>query len=141
MVVRPSPKVGWHFVKATPNRKSPAFAEALQDIAKRYKDADTIHWVLDNLNTHKKNENWLKRHPNVRFHFTPTHASWLNQVEIWFSILQRQSLTGASFTSVTRLKEHIDAFIASYNANAAPFAWTKAIVHQQRIKGRRISQL
>ena len=100
-----------------------------------------LHVILDNLNTHKKNENWLKRHPNVRFHFTPTHASWLNQVEIWFSILQRQSLTGASFTSVTRLKEHIDAFIASYNANAAPFVWTKATVHQRRIKGRRVSQL
>ena len=56
-------------------------------------------------------------------------------------VLQRQSLTGVSFTSVTRLKEHIDAFIASYNANAAPFVWTKATVHQRRIKGRRISQL
>jgi hypothetical protein len=42
----------------------------------------------DNLNTHKKNEHWLNAHPNVQFHFTPTSASWLNQVEVWFSILQ-----------------------------------------------------
>jgi hypothetical protein len=55
--------------------------------------------VLDNLNTHKNNDEWLKRHPLVTFHFTPTRASWLNQVECWFSILQGQSLTGASFTS------------------------------------------
>ena len=54
--------------------------------------------ILDNLNTHK-NEEWLARHPLVTFHYTPTRASWLNQVEGWFSILQGQSLTGASFTS------------------------------------------
>jgi transposase len=60
-----------------------------------------LHVVLDNLSTHKpKNDRWLKRHPRVRFHFTPTRASWLNQVEIWFSILKNQSLQGASFTSV-----------------------------------------
>jgi transposase len=59
-----------------------------------------IHVILDNLNTHKpKRDRWLARHKNVHFHFTPTHASWMNQVEIWFSILQSQSLTGASFTS------------------------------------------
>ena len=53
--------------------------------------------ILDNLNTHKKNEAWLARHPLVTFHYTPTRASWLNQVECRFSILQGQSLAGASF--------------------------------------------
>jgi transposase len=79
--------------------------------------ADTaLHVILDNLNTHKpKTDRWLKRHPNVHFHFTPTHASWLNQVEIWFSILGGKSLKDASFTSVAELREHIDAFIAEYN--------------------------
>jgi hypothetical protein len=52
------------------------------------------HAVLGNLNTHKKNEDWLKAHPNVKFHFTPTSASWLNQVEVSFSILQGQSPSG-----------------------------------------------
>ena len=63
-----------------------------------------LHVILDNLNTHKKNEHWLKAHPNVQFHFTPTSASWLNQVEVWFSILQGQSLSGTSFTSLKQLQ-------------------------------------
>jgi transposase len=97
----------------------------------------TIHVVLDNLNTHKpKNDRWIKRHPNVHFHFTPTRASWLNQVEIWFSILQGKSLCGESFTSVKQLRAHIDAFIEAYNADAKPFVWTKSEVHQKRIKAR-----
>jgi transposase len=100
-----------------------------------------LHVILDNLNTHKKNERWLKKHPKVHFHFTPTRASWLNQVETWFSILQGQSLSGASFTDVTQLQEHIDAFIRAYNETAQPFAWTKKKVHQRRFKGRRITQL
>ena len=97
--------------------------------------------ILDNLNTHKKNEEWLARHPLVTFHYTPTRASWLNQVECWFSILQGQSLTGASFTSVEQLKKHIDAFIESYNEDAEPFVWTKSKVHQRRVSGRRLSDL
>jgi transposase len=100
-----------------------------------------LHVILDNLNTHKKNEHWLKKHPNVQFHFTPTRASWLNQVEVWFSILQSQSLSGASFTAVKELQEHIDAFIRIYNDKAEPFVWTKKKVRQRRFKGRRITQL
>ena len=100
-----------------------------------------LHVILDNLTTHKKNERWLKKHPNVHFHFIPTRSSWLNQVETWFSILQGQSLNGASFTAVEQLQEHIDAFIAAYNETAEPFAWTKKKVHQRRFKNRRITQL
>jgi transposase len=96
-----------------------------------------IHVILDNLNTHKpKRDRWLARHPNVHFHYTPTGASWLNQVECWFSILAGQSLQGASFTSVAELREHIDAFIARYNETARPFAWSKSEVHQKRLKPR-----
>lgn len=94
-----------------------------------------IHVILDNLNTHRpKNDRWLKRHPNVHFHFTPTRASWLNQVEIWFSILAGKALAGASFRSLAELKAHIDAFIIGYNAHAKPFEWTKSEVHQKRLK-------
>jgi transposase len=100
-----------------------------------------LHVILDNLNTHKRNERWLKRHPNVHFHFTPTRASWLNQIETWFSILQGQSLSGASFTAIEQLQGHIDAFIAAYNETAEPFAWTKKKVYQRRFKNRRITQL
>ena len=96
-----------------------------------------IHVILDNLNTHKpKCDRWLARHKNVHFHDTPTGASWLNQVECWFSILAGQSLHGASFTSVAELRRHIDAFIANYNETARPFAWSKSEVHQKRLKPR-----
>lgn len=122
-------------------RRRVEFLDFMNDIVAAYPGKD-IHVVLDNLNTHKpKNDRWLKRHPNVHFHFTPTRASWLNQVEIWFSILEGQSLSGASFTSVKQLKEHIDAFIEAYNHRAKPFVWTKAKVHQRRVKDRRISEL
>lgn len=117
-------------------RRRVEFLDFMNDIIAAYPDT-AIHVVLDNLNTHKpRNDRWLKLHPNVRFHFTPTRASWLNQVEIWFSILQGQSLQGASFTSVKQLREHIDAFIDAYNADAKPSVWTKFEVHQKRLKAR-----
>ena len=88
-----------------------------------------LHVVLDNLNTHKpKRDRWLKRHPNVHFHYTPTRASWLNQVEIWFSILSRRALRGASFTNPWEVREAIDRFIEAHNQNAHPFEWTKSDV-------------
>jgi len=91
-----------------------------------------IHVILDNLNTHKpKNDQWLARHKNVHFHYTPTSASWLNQVEIWFSILAGQALKGASFTGVKQLREHISSFIENYNQKAKPFSWTKTTVSQK----------
>ncbi len=81
-----------------------------------------IHVILDNLRTHKpKHDRWLGRHKNVSFHYTPTHASWLNQIEIWFSILTRKALRGASFISVKQLREAITDFIKSYNKDAVPF--------------------
>jgi hypothetical protein len=67
---------------------------------------------------------------------TGARASWLNQVEIWFSILEGKSLHGASFTSVGQFREHIDAFIDDYNRHAKPFVWTKSKVHQKRLKAR-----
>jgi len=94
-----------------------------------------LHVILDNLSTHKpKEDRWLARHPNVRFHFTPTHASWLNQVEIWFSILWRQALRGASFTSPRQVRQAIDQFIEAYSQNAHPFEWKKQVVRQARLK-------
>ena len=85
-----------------------------------------IHVILDNLNTHKpKRDRWLSRHPNVHLHYTPTYASWLNQVECWFSILSRATLKGASFISARQLRQAIDRFVEAYNPGAAPFQWTK----------------
>ena len=85
--------------------------------------------ILDNLNTHKpKHGRWLARHKNVHLHFVPTHASWLNQVEVWFSILVSQALAGASFTSPRQLRKRIDDFTGAYNEDAHPFEWTKQVV-------------
>ncbi len=94
-----------------------------------------LHVVVDNLNTHKpKHDRWRARHPNVHFHYTPTHASWLNQIECWFSILSRQALQGASFTSTEQLREAIDKFVAAYNRTATPFEWTKRLVAPGQLK-------
>src|ERR1700741_4548153 len=121
-------------------RRRVEFLDFMNGIVAAHPDT-AIHVVLDNLSTHKpKTDRWLKRHPNVHFHFTPTRASWLNQVEIWFSILEGKSLHGASFNSIEQLRAHIDAFIESYNQNAKPFVWTKAKVHQKRLKARFANQ-
>ena len=91
-----------------------------------------LHIILDNLNTHKpQRDRWLQRHPNVHFHYTPACTSWLNQIEVWFSILSRRAFEGASFTSPYEVREAIDRFIEAYNQNAAPFEWTKADVKQR----------
>jgi transposase len=113
-------------------RRRVEFLAFMDRIVKAYPGRQ-LHVVLDNLNTHKKNEAWLARHPNVKFHYTPTHASWLNQIEIWFSILQGQSLSGASFTALSQLLDHIDAFVEKYNQTAKPFVWTKKKVRQKKL--------
>src|SRR6202023_3491167 len=115
-------------------RRRREFLDFMNELVAKNPDKE-IHVVLDNLNTHKPKENrWLKTHPNVHFHFIPTHSSWLNQIECWFSILSRAALQGSSFTSVRMLVQTIEAFIASWNQNAAPFEWTKKEVHQQEMK-------
>lgn len=93
-----------------------------------------IHVILDNYCIHKRNEEWLAAHPSVTFHFTPTSASWLNQVEIWFGILSRKALKGASFRDVDQLRAAIEAFIEAYQPNAKPFVWRKREVRGSQLK-------
>ena len=87
-----------------------------------------VHAILDNLQVHKTPEvvSWLEQHPRWRFHFTPTHASWLNQIELFFSILSRRLLKRGVFSSTADLKAQLLAFIERYNPTAKPFAWTYA---------------
>jgi transposase len=109
-------------------RRRQEFLDFMNSIVADNPDKE-IHVILDNLKTHKpKHDRWLARHKNVHFHYIPTHASWLNQIEIWFSILSRRALRGASFTSVKQLREAIDDFITGYNKEAAPFEWKKKVV-------------
>ena len=93
-----------------------------------------LHVVMDNLSTHKKCNEWLVRHPSVKFHYTPTSASWLIQVEIWFGIFTRKSLKGTSFASVDALVEHISAYLRAYNQNPVPFAWKKREVRGTQLR-------
>ena len=122
-------------------RRRRDFLDFMNEVVSFY-DSDTqVHVILDNLSTHKpKHDRWLTRHKNVHFHFTPTHASWLNLIEIWFSILSRAALQGASFTSLRQLREAIDRFIEVYTETAAPFEWTKRQVHPVGLK-RKYSEL
>lgn len=93
-----------------------------------------LHVILDNYCTHKRCDAWLAQHANVHFHFTPTSASWLNQVEIWFGIMSRKALRGASFKSVAELRAAIEAFIAAYNPQAKPFKWRKREVKGSQLR-------
>jgi transposase len=114
--------------KHSKRRRRVEFLDFMNEVIADHRDQE-IHVILDNLRTHKpKRDQWLNRHKNVHFHFTPTHASWLNQVEIWFSILSRSALKGASFTAVRQLRAAIDAFVQAYNTSASPFQWRKARV-------------
>ncbi|MCU0549971.1 MAG: IS630 family transposase [Leptolyngbya sp. Prado105] len=85
-----------------------------------------IHIVLDNLPMHKgvKVQAWLQTHPRFIFHYPPVHCSWMNQVEQWFSILQRKRLKIANFKDKQALAERLQAFIAEWNAQAHPFQWS-----------------
>lgn len=120
--------------KHTATKKRPDFQAFLDDIVVDVPAERQIHVILDNYCTHKKNHEWLALHPNVHFHFTPTSASWLNQVEIWFGILSRKALRGASFESTGQLTQAIEAFIAAHNKNAAPFVWRKREVKGAQLR-------
>jgi transposase len=84
--------------------------------------------ITDNLSTRatEEVEKWLKQHPRWSFQFTPKHASWLNQIEIFFSILWRRLLKHGIFTTETDLAEQMLAFVETYNQTAKPFKWTYA---------------
>jgi len=89
------------------------------------KDLD-VHLVIDNYATHKhaKVKAWLARRPRYHIHYTPTYASWLNQVERWFGIITQRAIRRGSFSSVKQLTSKIQQFVENYNQTASPFAWT-----------------
>ena len=120
--------------KTTATKKRPDFQAFLDELVTEVPVDQEIHVILDNYCTHKKNDDWLLAHPNVSFHFTPTSASWLNQVEIWFGIMTRKALRGASFSSTEQLAQAINEFVAAYNDNAAPFVWRKREVKGSQLR-------
>ncbi len=85
-----------------------------------------IHLVVDNYATHKhlKIKRWLAAHPRYQVHYTPTYASWLNQVEIWFNIITQRAIRRGTFKSVKELVTKIEWFVNQYNSISHPFVWT-----------------
>ena len=103
------------------------FLAFLKHLQRTYRKKDReIHIICDNFSAHrhKKVKDWVEAQKNIFVHFTPTHASWLNQIEIWFSIMSRKVLKQGIFNSVANLIQKINEFIRDYNQNAKPFAWT-----------------
>lgn len=120
--------------KTTKTKKRPDFLAFMDDVVAELPKDKEIHVILDNYCIHKRCDLWLADHPNVSFHFTPTYASWLNQVEIWFGIFTRKALTGASFGSTADLIRAIEAFVAAYGESARPFVWRKREVKGSQLR-------
>ncbi len=110
------------------------FLHFMDQIVAPTPDDQELHVILDNYCTHKKCDAWLAQHPNVHFHFTPTSASWLNQVEIWFGILSRKALRGLSSQNTAELPHAIEAFIKAYAEHAKPFKWRKREVKGSQLR-------
>ena len=85
-----------------------------------------VHLIVDNYATHKhpKVKAWLAKRPRYHIHFTPTYASWLNQVERWFGIITQKAIRRGSFSNVKELVQKIERFVEHYNAKTSPFKWT-----------------
>jgi transposase len=113
---------GW----VTDSSRSDNFVDFLGDLVAQTPAGLDLHCIVDNLSAHTTAQvaEFLVQHRHVRLHFTPTHASWLNQVELFFSILERRLLRHGEFASVDELADRIIAFIKDYNRRAAPFRWT-----------------
>ena len=127
--------------KTTKTKKRPDFLKFmdellpdLPEINSKEQKVKEIHVILDNYCTHKRCDEWLSIHPNVKFHYTPTSASWLNMVEIFFSILSREVLRGSSFRSTDALSEAITAFVKEHNGEAKPFVWKKREVKGSQLR-------
>ena len=121
--------------KTTDYKKREDFLGFLDGVLAELPLDKEIHVILDNYSTHKRNYNWLaKFEGRVQFHFTPTSASWLNQIEIVFSLLQRKALSGASFKNKDQLREAIEAFIQKHNERAKPFRWRKREVKGSQLR-------
>lgn len=113
---------GW----VTDSTRSANFVDFLTDLVAQTPRHLELHCIVDNLSAHGTPlvEKFLDNHPRVFLHNTPTHASWLNQVELFFSILQRRLLRYGEFDSVDDLADRAIAFINDYNRKAKPFRWT-----------------
>jgi transposase len=129
--------------RVTATHTAADFLAFMRQVVRAYPRRE-LHVILDNSSSHSTPEvrAWLAQHPRVHFHYTPTSASWLNQVEGFFGILGKQSLSMTDFYSKAALREHLAAYMRAWNRNRTPFAWTKpaqAIIRSHRRMLERIS--
>jgi transposase len=109
-----------------PRHRHQEFLRFLRQVARTYPEGE-LHLVMDNYAAHKRVEirDWLTANPRIHVHFTPTSASWMNLVEVWFGIIERQAIHRGSFRNVRELTHKIRAFIDGWNDRCHPFVWTK----------------
>jgi transposase len=119
-------KTGEIFGQCKRRHRHQEFLAFLKDLDTQVPAQLELHLILDNYGTHKHRtvRAWLARHPRFHLHFTPTYASWLNQVERWFALITQRAIRRGSFRTVRELMARIERFIKSYNATARPFRWT-----------------
>ncbi len=109
-----------------PRHRHQEFLAFLKQVTRAYPEGE-LHLVMDNYAAHKHKavKHWLAANPRVICHFTPTHASWMNLVEVWFSLIERQAIHRGSYGSVKELNAKIRTYIDGWNDRCHPFVWTK----------------
>ena len=118
----------------TEYKKRVDFLEFMDKIANKYPKTQEIHVIMDNYCIHKRCDAWRDAHPNFSFHFTPTSASWMNMVEIWFGHLTRKALRGGSFRNLEELAQAINDYICVANGKAKPYVWRKREVKGSQLR-------
>ena len=121
-------RTGKVYAHTAERKRQQEFIEFLEKLDRAIPEPiTTIHLVMDNLRMHtgKQVQAWLAKHPRFKFHHPPVHCSWMNQVEQWFSILQRKRLAIADFADKAHLAERLHSFVAEWNEHAHPFNWTR----------------
>jgi transposase len=121
-------KSGEVFGKTAERHTSAEFVAFLEDLVTYQPKRKELHVVLDNLAAHKTRlvQHFLTEHPQVHLHFTPTYASWLNQIELWFAKIERDLIARGIFTSARDLSRKLLRYIRHYNKDPKPVKWTYA---------------
>ena len=119
--------------KTAPRHTSDELVDFLDGVVGLCRPRQEIHVILDNLSAHKTHKvaSFLEDHPNVNLHFTPTYSSWLNQVEIWFSRIERDVIARGVFTSVRDLARKLMRYVRAYSKTARPFRWKYSDVRRR----------
>lgn len=112
--------------KTVARHTSQEFVAFLTEVVANQPAGKEIHIIADNLSTHKtaRVQEFLRLHPNVHLHYTPTYSSWLNQVELWFAKIERDVIARGVFTSLKDLARKLMRYIRHYNRNPKPIKWT-----------------